>query len=226
MRHTRETSNEPLLRGLFRLKACTYCVCMPSLPLALRDSVGFLKDGAPNNSWPQLEATADFEFIPLDKFSAFNDINSLYADKAVYGKGSFAGLHVISDRKGRSMRDELVVVGSSSHTLSAHTDTPHTRRLPHTLRRVHCVCCVLQVGTADGVTFSAHGGGKWLDKETGKFALGNGMVGTILKNEITFEGGAVWVKVTPGALAPRHLCAPKKIERPIPQEVIDFHMMA
>jgi len=156
-------------------------------------AIAFLSgEGVPNNSWPQLEATPDFAFKPLETFSAFNDINSLYADPSKYKPGSFAGLYVISDRKGRSMRDELVIVG-----------------------------------THDGASFFAHGGGKWTDKEKGSFALGHGLVGTLLKNEISFEGGGTWVKVgTFGdAKAPRHLCEPKRIERPLPQEMIDWHAL-
>ena len=165
--------------------------CLFKRTSATFGAIGFLDrsgSGLIENSWPQLEATADFAFVPLDKFSAFNDINSLYADKATYKAGSFAGLHVISDRHGRSMRDELVTVG-----------------------------------TADGAAFATHGGGSWVDKEKGAFVLGNGMTGTILKNEITFESGETWVKVTPGLTAPRQLCDPIKIERPIPQAVIDYH---
>ena len=76
-------------------------------------SIAFLNDaGEPTNIWPQLKPSADFEFQIKDCHTAFNDINGLYTDPALYKPGSFAGVRVISDRLGKMMRDELVLVGS------------------------------------------------------------------------------------------------------------------
>jgi len=76
-------------------------------------SIAFLNDQAQaTNVWPQLTPTPEFEFAKLEKMSCFNDINSLYVDPAIYKKGSLAGVRVITDRKGKFMRDEIVIVGT------------------------------------------------------------------------------------------------------------------
>ena len=80
--------------------------------------IAFLNEKAQaTNVWPQLTPTADFEFKLEEKvISCFNDINAQYVDKALYRKGSLAGVRVISDRLGKKMRDELVVVGTDDGT--------------------------------------------------------------------------------------------------------------
>lgn len=67
------------------------------------------------NTWSRLTASSPgLELTPETKHSAVNDINGLYVDPNMFGKSEnlLAGLRIISDRKGKILRDELCVVGT------------------------------------------------------------------------------------------------------------------
>jgi hypothetical protein len=94
----------PKAPGVGRLK-CSY---VPGALSFLGD------DGKVENTWSRLIPTDDFELLLQTKHAAFNDVNGLYVDPAMYkpGSSSFAGIRVVSDRLGKMVTDELCVVGT------------------------------------------------------------------------------------------------------------------
>jgi len=82
-----------------------HCRIEPGKVLFLKD------DKSVANTWSRLTATAEFALEPQRKHATFNEINGLYVD-AAFRPGSFAGMRVFSDRRGKSLREELVLIGS------------------------------------------------------------------------------------------------------------------
>ena len=65
----------------------------------------------------RLVATAEFTLEPQRKHASFNEINGLYAD-ASFTPGGFKGIRVISDRSGKTKREELVRIRLAYCTLA------------------------------------------------------------------------------------------------------------
>ena len=68
------------------------------------------------NAWRRLMATTDGSLWQVQtQHSAFNDINGLYMSDnttTTTNTNPFAGMRVISDRKGKIIRDELCMIGT------------------------------------------------------------------------------------------------------------------
>jgi hypothetical protein len=71
-------------------------------------------DGKGENTWSRLVPGNDFDLAVQTKHDAFNNVNGLYVDPSIYKPGSFAGLRVVSDRFGKTVRDEICVVGTDN----------------------------------------------------------------------------------------------------------------
>jgi hypothetical protein len=67
-----------------------------------------------SNTWSRLTATESFKLQDQTKHDAFNNVNGFYVDRAIFTPGSFAGIRVVSDRLGKSLRDEVCVVGTDN----------------------------------------------------------------------------------------------------------------